>query len=791
LYKNVNVYRTQKGNLDIIVDIYNEILRTLLNVEKPLLNDRIQRINKALQPGIDSLRWNSAGIDPFIKYAMEVVTEVDELVRLMKDNVRKMQQMMIKWKDSLFDRRMKPFPPDELEQNHQSLVGPKLEDIKIHGKEIHRLLKVTQENIKPDKKSKSWLSYVDYVNGLVIEGITEGISGSMKYLADQINIKYNAIHGNPPIFEIRVDLEDLESGKRTVVFDPTIQSNPKDNGIRDILQKIIDDFISIAIQIPGRIDTGSGDYLVEIKDQFQLYGDMQVIQNNFHEIELATESFIDQYKEMDFLWKETLAESFEAFLNTGEDPREARHVFLNDDGEEIEDDTFGAMADIVLVGVSTKRPSLEHFDEKITFLNSIKNDIASMKTVIDIGWLRVHATPLIKELQNTVTQWIDCYTSFLMDNTIAEIKNIQNFIDDVAVGIKVIPESAESKKEKELLMKVMEHIRDVKMIRDRTFNEIEPMKQTVMLLKKHQFKMDEDFLVKLENSKTALVDVSEKAMGPVKEQILPLQNQEAGNIKQRLSKFNVQVQEFRIDFQNNCPYHIDKSSPEIIDTSYGCIGEYFEKTTSLEDEAKTLNNLETLFDMQKSSYKANKDCRNDLQNLKQMWDLISLIDFQFETWKSTLWDKIDTDNLMSQIKEMQTKQCNPQSAQNKEIKNFKAFFALNDRVKNMNTILPLISQLHSKFMQERHWKKLMRITGQKIDFQSPNFCLEDLIKLQLYRYSEEVTELVDGAQKEAKIEAKLNVIQSTWEDQKFDFKEYHEVPILGDLGDIIEFVEQH
>jgi len=44
----------------------------------------------------------------------------------------------------------------------------------------------------------------------------------MKYLADQINIKYNAMHGNPPIFEIRVDLEDLPSGKRTVVFDPSI-----------------------------------------------------------------------------------------------------------------------------------------------------------------------------------------------------------------------------------------------------------------------------------------------------------------------------------------------------------------------------------------------------------------------------------------------------------------------------------------------------------------------------------------------------------------------------------------
>jgi hypothetical protein len=38
-----------------------------------------------------------------------------------------------------------------------------------------------------------------------------------------------------------------------------------------------------------------------------------------------------------------------------------------------------------------------------------------------------------------------------------------------------------------------------------------------MLLKKHNLKMEDDFLVKLENSKTALIEVSEKALGPVKE----------------------------------------------------------------------------------------------------------------------------------------------------------------------------------------------------------------------------------------------------------------------------------
>jgi dynein heavy chain len=129
--------------------------------------------------------------------------------------------------------------------------------------------------------------------------------------------------------------------------------------------------------------------------------------------------------------------------------------------------------------------------------------------------------------------------------------------------------------------------------------------------------------------------------------------------------------------------------------------------------------------------------------------------------------------------------------QNKEMKSWKAFVALNERVKNMNTILPLIALLHSKFMQERHWKKLMKITEQQIAFNSPKFCLDDLIQLQLHKYAEEVTELVEGAQKESKIEGKLNVIQKVWEAETFEFKEYKEIPVLGDIGETVENGEQH
>lgn len=355
-----------------------------------------------------------------------------------------------------------------------------------------------------------------------------------------------------------------------------------------------------------------------------------------------------------------------------------------------------------------------------------------------------------------------------------------------------MPTGSETQKEKDLLMQVMTHLRDVSIIKDKTLERINPMKETIMLLKKHQvsqMKADDDYLVILENCKTSLNDVSERALGHVKETILPQQKQEATNIKEDLKKFELKLAEFRLEFMQALPYHITDTSPEVIDKAYIIIDEYYKKTCDLEAEAKSLNNLETLFDLQRTSYRQIKDCKNELHHLKYMWDLVSLIDNQFTSWKKTLWELIDTDNLTQLIKDMQTKQTNPTLASNKEIKGYKSFITLNERVKQMGTILPLISQLHSKFMMERHWKKLGKICGTKINFQSPQFCLEDLIKLELYRYAEEVTEIVDGAQNEAKIENKLNTISKTWESQDFTFEQYKETQILTTLDDITEYVD--
>ena len=80
----------------------------------------------------------------------------------------------------------------------------------------------------------------------------------------------------------------------------------------------MNDFVSLAIKIP-RLDTGTGDYLVEIRDQFELFGSIQAICLQMNEIEKASGDFIEQYSSFAFLWKEDLDTFFVKFLEQGKD----------------------------------------------------------------------------------------------------------------------------------------------------------------------------------------------------------------------------------------------------------------------------------------------------------------------------------------------------------------------------------------------------------------------------------------------------------------------------------------
>mmetsp|Transcript_71954 Transcript_71954/g.155400 ORF Transcript_71954/g.155400 Transcript_71954/m.155400 type:complete len:86 (+) Transcript_71954:2113-2370(+) len=85
----------------------------------------------------------------------------------------------------------------------------------------------------------------------------------------------------------------------------------------------------------------------------------------------------------------------------------------------------------------------------------------------------------------------------------------------------------------------------------------------------------------------------------------------------------------------------------------------------------------------------------------------------------------------------------------------------------MNKTLELMSDLHSDDMQERHWQELSNETNSNIKPDDPNFCFKDLYKLELHKYTEKVSDIVEIAKNQTKIKKELDKMKKFWDERKF------------------------
>lgn len=92
-------------------------------------------------------------------------------------------------------------------------------------------------------------------------------------------------------------------------------------------------------------------------------------------------------------------------------------------------------------------------------------------------------------------------------------------------------------------------------------------------------------------------------------------------------------------------------------------------------------------------------------------------------------------------------------------------------------------------MEDRHWKQLKDKTNTDFDHKASTFCLDDILRLKLYKLKPEVEEIVDIAQKQFKIDKKLRIIESNWAKQIFTFDTYKENYIFAPLDEMIEILD--
>lgn len=98
------------------------------------------------------------------------------------------------------------------------MFSAKTQVVKEKGQAIHKLIREVNDAIKIDKKSPIWKAYVDYVNEIVLIGISNAIITALKNLNEQIDFHTRKHDGVVPIFEIKLELQD-----NLVNYEPPIE----------------------------------------------------------------------------------------------------------------------------------------------------------------------------------------------------------------------------------------------------------------------------------------------------------------------------------------------------------------------------------------------------------------------------------------------------------------------------------------------------------------------------------------------------------------------------------------
>lgn len=822
VYQQVETFRRWTGNLELIAHTHNASWSALHPVEMPLVRPYLDQFNQVVQTGLGALQWQSeeALVQDFLVEALAKVQGVEAVVQTMKRNLSTVENLLREWERPMVERKTKPVERDEFERMQRTIRQERYGKVKAAGKEIHSLLRETCKVLNISTPAPpAWQAYVDYVSNRVVGGLTRIILVSLQALFNEIDpVPFLTAGGsstatNPPpnqamaasklpMLEIKLTLVDDKFVRFLPdISSPSLSPTPGNNStLRDLVNNVVAGFFNLSTLFK-RLDDAShqGTYLREMHTDPQL----SLALARIHEVVDATEESCrrlqDRYEEYASLWTTDLDAHFRSFSTSA----------------------------IVQTPLGQSLLNTDLFEQEINRYEQLQAQVLQkLSSPVDIqGWLRVDTAPIKQAILGWCTRWTTTYTSHIKATLVTKLRDMDAFMREVRSGLGV---RVDAEGGKTALMEVMKTICDVRKASELFAEVWLPFQELISTLKRHNVDVTDvmignsgyDLQSYLEEAPTAW-ELLVKETFVKKEKILPLQMAEVEVLRQDLDGFNVRVHRFRSTFKKEGPFVSTALSPtapspigpaptppsSLATTSFATINTltltsakaYQEMDAQLrllvdlEQEAAAFNELEELFELQISKYPEMGETRRDLKLLKWIWDFNALVEKLYEGWRSQYWSDVETEAWLEQNKEL-LKQLRRQGNEFQTLKTWHIYQVVEENITSMAILLPLIDELHSPAMRDRHWEALARhCQVRHLDPTHAKFTFEDMIPLRLSERRELVEELVSTAAKELKIETQLGVIVQAWETLHLDHAPHKdmETTVIKPSEEVLESLESH
>ncbi|NWI39535.1 DYH9 protein, partial [Picathartes gymnocephalus] len=751
LYSCKESFRQLVAGLELMGNSYNKVLRMVLEVEYPLVQGQLQDIDLKLREAEETLTWKVEGVWDHISGVMGDVRDLEQRVQKAKDNVEEIQRLVHSWGSPVFQRRDSRREAVLSLEECQERLERRYSLIRDSGHRIHSLVEENQSLLLADPASDAWKAYLDYVDEIVLDGFFTAIECSLKYLLENTDPKA----GPAPLFEVQLDLVVPD-----LVFHPPLDPGTND-GFCDMVESLLHGIYHMSSLVP-RLAPHSGccHYQADLEAMPALHAARQELLGRVEAAVGACSEHRAGLERYSHLYGEDRRELCRQFLLYG-------RVLTAGDIEAHGED-----------GVPEAPPTLQQFREHIGSYERLYEEVAAMQPIHTFqGWLRLDARPFKAALLNEIKRWSLVFKQHLLDHVTRSLADLDEFIQTAEKGLSRKVEKGDYGG----LVEVMGHLLAVKERHSATDAMFEPLRETIELLRAYEQQLPEEVHQQLEELPEKWSQVKKLAQA-VKQQVAPLQASEVTALRQSCAAFDAQQLQLRERFGREAPFRFDTEKPyQLLDAKHMEIKQMESAMTSICESAG-------LFEVMVPEYKQLKQCRKELCLLKELWDMISLVNSSLDDWQTTRWVDINVENMDLECKKFAREIRNL----DKEVRAWDAFSGLDSKVKNMLTALKAVAELQNPAIRERHWSQLMQVTGVRFVMDSDT-TLADLLKLNLHQFEGEVHGIVDKAVREMSMEKVLKELRTTWSSREFQYEPHPRtnIPLLKSDEELIETLEDN
>ncbi|KAM4771050.1 dynein axonemal heavy chain 5-like [Rhinophrynus dorsalis] len=818
-FQQAEKFKIYRSDLQDMVQEYRKLQKRIPSSFATLFNSHLQRVNHHFQPGLSTLSWSSVNIEGLLHQAnsaitrlqaiVDKVTEIkervieqtlediscldlflaDEITNALKRPEEFMQLMnlsltekkiklqdMVSTMKSAFDDIMKTLGSfqEPTQDYHETVASVKTVNTKSYS-QLKNTLRKPQPVIVSLNPSKS-CDYPEEVISKVLETLSDQIyqavytciCKSLMHLAHLIGCNIKNMMSELLMLFNKDDTKTLEFSdgnhlaKKCPLEDLVFTFHEQTQRIRfkllltfkiphivldppiDVAQEAFSQVLLSIINISDSLTWWSG----KKKDQsfYRSIVEDKLLQHIVHQIGKIVNDLKPVVRKQvfsltcyDFLWTDNMHRQSQEFLDSN--------------------------------------PGLAIIHKEVKRFLDIEQKIKDYPEILQLGCICLDYSFIKEILKGFAGSWKSHYAAILHKHAKQNLLSILQYRETVW---QQLTEPVQSLEQLNSCLTLLEELQDMENTIDEVYQPIEIMYEKLGL---YQVRLPREEITEVSNLRAKWTELM-NLTSIVKDTLL---KENEDKFKQELDKqvkrFLVKVIQFRNSFDTQGPASPGVRPEEAVTRLH----DFKEKYQKYDSKRKTLNSVQKLFNIVPKTFPELDRTGKDLQLLGTLYVLFQKFITFDQRFRDTLWGEVDLTMSNKEI-DQYLSEC---LIWNDKLKDWDAYNEMARKIKFYEDVFPLLHELKSKEIRNRHWLQVMSVTGSSFPLEANVFKVSHLLDIGLLKYQDHLVSIAKAAKKEMELEIKMRKVEEEWTEQVLSFKPYkNRGPIFLEKDDCLQMLEE-